>query len=58
MAADSKCPVCDAPVVVEEDWALGRVTRCGIHYRKVERFDRRPAPHLLDKQEKGEQNAA
>lgn len=34
-----KCPYCGSEVVIEEDWALGRVIRCGTHYRRVDRFD-------------------
>lgn len=34
------CPVCGNEPVVDEDWELGRISRCGIHYRKVENFDK------------------
>lgn len=48
------CPLCGRECVVDEDWSFGRVVRCGIHYRNVERFDKLPAPDLLDEQEKND----
>lgn len=50
-----QCPVCGNELMVDENWELGRVSHCGIHYRKVERFDRNPTAGILDKSE-GEGN--
>lgn len=45
------CPVCGGEIIVDEDWELGRVSHCGIHYRKVEHFDKFPNSDVLHKEE-------
>lgn len=50
------CPVCGSEVVIEQDWALGRILRCGTHYRRTERFDVVTSPHLLDSSEIDKEN--
>lgn len=44
----SICPVCGRETVVDEDWEFGRITRCGIHYRRVENFDKGTVEDKLD----------
>lgn len=59
MTKKEKCPVCGGEIISEEDWTFGRTLICEQnHFRKVERYDKPPAPDLLDKQEKGETNAS
>lgn len=67
MAEPNKCPVCGETVIINEDWPMGRITACpkyvstsrdGKHYRRVERFDKRPSDELLDEQEKEEHRHA
>lgn len=50
-----RCPVCEAKVLVCEDWPNGRVIVCEksdpTHFRRVERFGKCPSSELLDQSE-------